>query len=119
MLKRGDNKGSFLVPQAVTPVGEEMDALEALGRNSRHALYDAPMKISALSILRDITAAGYDPKDPDIDRFVSRGIVLESMKVLMRDRPLQDAELGVRPIRAVISVKSIREQRRSARRVRL
>jgi hypothetical protein len=99
VVKRGDNTGSFKVLQATTPVEEEMAALEKLGRNSRQSLYDAPMKISALSILNDIVSAGYDPKDPDIDRFVSRGIMVESMRVIMRDRSKEDAELGVRPLR--------------------
>jgi hypothetical protein len=135
---RGTNDGGHVIPTVVGTVEDEMAALERLGPLTRRAIYEAPVRYAALGIIGQIEAeqerqrALYpehvrgriviDPKRPDLDRSLARGIAIESRKTIMRDRSEADALLGVKPIvprrGAAADLKVLRSERAAERRMR-
>jgi hypothetical protein len=128
------NDGDHVIAMYTGTAAEEMAALEQLGPLTRQAIYDSPIRYSAIPILKQIRdyeeeqrnmapsemrhLVNVDPKDPRLDVHVALGVRDNSIKIVGQDRSQHDAEISVIPLRPRISVKSIREQRRSARRVR-
>lgn len=98
---RGQNVGGHQVAHIRTTGVEELEALDQLGRRTRDALHNAPLKISAVGILSQVRQHNLDPQDPDIDGAVARGIVIESIKTVAKDRSIEDANLSVKPIRRI------------------
>lgn len=104
MLKRGDNCKGFDTRMGAVNGLDELEAFDALGPNARQAIRDAPVKWLATAIVIQIKEAEkqYGPMDlqnPDLDRNIARGIMLQSMQLLMKDRSFEDAELGIKPLR--------------------
>lgn len=113
---------------------DEMDALDQLGPMARQVIYDAPIRYSAGAVLKQLRdyeeserqkmppeirhLVRLDPRDPRIDAAIAKGLVEDSIKTILKDRSEQDAKSGVMPLIPKVSVKSIREQRRSLRKVR-
>lgn len=122
MLKRGDNQGDYKALVVAVAAQDEMNAMEQLGRKTRMALCNAPMKFAAVSILSDLQSAGYDPKDPIIDGFIARGVQVEGLKTLMRDRSPEDANLGITMMvpkkHGVTDLRVLRSERAAERRSR-
>ena len=131
---RSTNDGGHAIELAVHSPDEEMAALDALGPVTRQAIYDSPIRYSALPILKQVldfeeeqrqklpehlrAAFRIDPKDPRLDLNIARDLREDSLKTILKDRSAEDANAGVIPLRARYSVKSIREQRRSLRKIR-
>jgi hypothetical protein len=133
-LKR-ENVGDHKVLYIRTTCDEEFDAFDQLGPMLRTALCDSPIKSSSVAIVQQIQekneqiriendrrrvygmppARLLDPKDPQLDAYLARAFLAMNAQNLMKDRSEEDAMLGIKPIRAQVSVKSIREQRRSLR----
>lgn len=130
VIKRGDNAKGFAVNIVAVSIGDEMAALENLGRATRQAILDCPIKYSAASVLKEVERqekelkirmgphVQLDPKLPDLDRFLAREVMRQSIVIVAQDRSQQDALDSVRPLRGKPSPKSIREQRRAMRRIR-
>ena len=128
------NDGGHVCSLYIGPSEDEMVALDALGPLTRRALCDAPVRYSAVPILLQIREFEegqrarfpehvrdrfrIDPAEPIFDQMVADGLREDARQLLLRDRSEYDAQLGLKPLRAKVTVKSIREQRRSARRVR-
>lgn len=128
------NDGAHAVDIFIGTTDAEMAALEELGPLTRRAICDAPIRFSAVPILQQLKEFEQEQlkkipeevrsryrinfSDPALDAHVARGLVEESRRLLLKDCTEQDANLGVIPLVPKISVKSIREQRRSARRIR-
>lgn len=128
------NDGGHVIELFIGTIEDEMAALEALGPLARRAICESPVRISAQPILKQLQE--FEKKqlekitenirhyyrinfaDPQFDGYVARGITEDARKTLLKDCTEQDANTGVVPMVPRISVKSIREQRRSARRVR-
>jgi hypothetical protein len=133
-LNMASNDGDNPIAIVYGNSDDERAALDQLGPLTRHALCYAPIRYAALGILQQIKdleaqiRLQYPPElrdrvilnpcEPRLDRAIADGLKQDSLKVLKQDRSDRDAELGVTPIEAKITVKSIREQRRSARRIR-
>lgn len=136
MLRRGSNSGIGTPGQhALVPGHLEMAALEDLGPRTRYALANAPLKVLAYSIVSQIidfndrvhaenerrAAAGLapkpylDPKSPDLDDRLARGVVSNQLDLLQQDRSIEDAIAGVTPLNRQPSPKSAREQRKAER----
>lgn len=137
VLRRGSNSGVGTPGRhALVPGHFELAAMEDLGPETRAALDYAPLKILATSIVSqivDINDKVYqenlklaeqglpqrpylDPKHPDLDRRLARGIVSNQVELLHQDRSIDDALAGAIPLRARLpSPKSVREQRRAMR----
>jgi len=115
-MKRGDNFKGFDAPVMALNGEQELEAFDKLGPCTRQAMRDSPIKWSAAAIIIQIeheqervrallpefqrVLFKIDLKDPDLDRNIARGIMLQAMQILMRDRSREDAELGIRPLRA-------------------
>ena len=129
------NDGGHVVEiYASGTISDEMNALDQLGPLTRQAIYDSPIRYSAGAVLKQIrdyeeqqrklvpemfrSRFCIDPRHQDIDRAVADGLVKNSVEIVLRDRSEVDAMLGVKPLRSNVGVKSIREQRRSLRKVR-
>lgn len=113
---------------------DEMAALDALGPLTRAAICNCPVQYSAAAVLKQIHdyeaelrlkypehvrhLLHIDPKDPKLDHNVARGVGLDALKVLKLDRDEIDAEAGIIPLVPKIGVRSLREQRRSTRKIR-
>jgi hypothetical protein len=113
---------------------DEMNAMDQLGPLTRRAIHNAPIRYAALAIMMQIREVEnqqrarfpehvrhlvhIDPKDPKLDANIAHGLREDSIATVLRDRSQFDADIGVKPIVAKVSVKSIREQRRSLRKVR-
>lgn len=130
VIKRGDNAKGFAVPHVAVNVDEEMAALEGLGRATRQAILDCPIKFSAATILMEVQRQEsvltikmgreikLDPKLPDLDRFLAREVMRKSIMIVAQDRSQEDALSSIKPLRGNPSPRSVREQRRAMRRVR-
>jgi hypothetical protein len=128
--KRGDNQKGFNVSSVAVRIDDEMEALESLGRATRQAILDAPIKFSAATVMMEIARqerelsvkygreVTLDPTMPDLDRFLASEIMRKSMMIVAQDRSKEDAMGSIRPLRGKPSPKSVREQRRAMRRVR-
>lgn len=119
------NDGGHSVIVLIGPTNLEMAALEQIGPKARRAIRDAPLRISAQPILQQLKEFEQEQlkrippevrqnyrmnfADPVFDEFVARGIREEARNMLMNDCSEQDANLGVTPLVAKISVKSLRE----------
>lgn len=77
-----------------------------LGPLVRKALNEAPLQVSAAKILADVEAVRHpqdenlrlDPKDPELDKRLAHGILMESAKTVAKDRAAEDAMLSIKPI---------------------
>ena len=106
-IRRGINSGRNAAVYIRTPITEEMDALDRLGPLVRAALNEAPLQISATKVLSDIEAVRHphdenlrlDPKDPELDKRLAHGILMESAKTVAKDRAPEDAALSIKPLR--------------------
>ena len=128
------NDGRHVQAVRYGTMAEEMEALDALGPLTRASIYNSPIRISAAGILQQIREAEekarsrapesirdrikLDPKERNLDLSIAENIKRESMLTVRRDRSEADALLSVKPMVPHYSVKSLREQRRTARRVR-
>jgi hypothetical protein len=128
------NDGGHVTQLFVGTTEAEMEALDALGPLTRRAICESPIRISAQPILQQLQE--FEQKqlvtipvevrhlyrlnfsEPRLDQFVAAGITEDSRQKLLKDCAEVDANAGVIPLVPRISVKSIREQRRSARRIR-
>lgn len=115
-------------------IEDEMNAFDQLGPVTRDILHHSPIRYSAACLVKQLKDAEaerrlqlpahvrnfyrIDPRDPQIDVSVANGIKAQNLEVLLRDRSEHDANVGVVPLVPNISVKSIREQRRSLRKMR-
>lgn len=129
-IKRGDNAKGFAVLHIAVDAGEEMLALESLGRAARQAILDAPIKFSALTVLKEIERqelvmqartgqhVKIDIKLPDVDRFLAQEIMRQSITIVAQDRSREDALCSIQPLHGKPSARSVREQRKAMRRVR-
>lgn len=133
---RGDltNDGGHVIRMFESPNGDEMEALDTLGPLTRAMIYDSPIRFSAAAILKQFRdfeekqrakfpehvrhRFHLDPADPRLDQMIAEQLPGQSLETIRKDRSEEEAQAGVKPLRANVSVKSIREQRRSARRVR-
>jgi hypothetical protein len=111
---RSTNDGGHVVRAAIGTVDDEMAALEQLGPLVRLAIYESPVRWSALAVLTDLRSAeeaerkkypeqirpfiNFDPLNPELDKSLARGILIESAKTIRKDRDEADALLGVKPI---------------------
>jgi hypothetical protein len=111
---RSTNDGGHIVRAAIGTVDDEMAALEQLGPMVRLAIYESPVRWSALAVLKNIEAAEeterrkypehirhlvrLDPLNPELDKHMARGLLIESAKAIRKDRDEADALLGVKPI---------------------
>jgi hypothetical protein len=130
VIKRGDNAKGFAVAIVAIDLGEEMAALESLGRATRQAILDAPIKFSAATVLEEIARqedilqlkmghpVKLDPTLPDLDRFLASEVMRMSITIVAQDRSREDAMDSIRPLRGKPSPRSAREQRRAMRRYR-
>jgi hypothetical protein len=128
--KRGDNQKGFNVSSVAVRIDDEMEALESLGRATRQAILDAPIKFSAATVMMEISRqereltikygreVQLDPTMPDLDRFLASEVMRKSILIVAQDRSREDAMSSIRPLRGKPSPKSVREQRRAMRRVR-
>lgn len=128
--KRGDNQKGFNVSSVAVRIDEEMEALESLGRATRQAILDAPIKFSAATVMMEIARqerelsvkygreVTLDPTMPDLDRFLASEVMRKSILIVAQDRSREDAMSSIRPLRGKPSPKSVREQRRAMRRIR-
>jgi hypothetical protein len=128
------NDGGHITELYVGSVDDEMAALEQLGPLTRCAIYDSPIRFSAVPILQQLRefeaeALKRIPQnkrhlycinfaEPQFDRSIADGVLEEARKFILKDRSEYDANIGIKPLIARVSVKSLREQRRSARRIR-
>jgi hypothetical protein len=128
--KRGDNQKGFNVSSVAVRIDDEMEALESLGRATRQAILDAPIKFSAATVMMEIARqereltikygreVTLDPTMPDLDRFLASEVMRKSILIVAQDRSREDAMSSIRPLRGKPSPKSVREQRRAMRRIR-
>lgn len=126
--KRGDNAKGFKVGHVAVSIDQEMEALEKLGRATRQAIVNAPVKFSALTVILEIerqegvlsAQAGYpvklDPTIHDLDLFLAREVMMKSAQIVALDRSKEDALASIRPLLGKPSPKSVREQRKAMRR---
>ena len=128
------NDGGHVIRMFTAPKGDEMEALDTLGPLTRAMIHESPIRFSAAAILKQFRdfeekqrakfpervrdRFHLDPQDPRLDRMIAEQLPEQSLETIRKDRSEEDAQAGIRPLRANITVKSIREQRRSARRVR-
>lgn len=109
---RGDTNNGFkeTVRNVRVTAVDEFDAFDQLGPCTREALRDSPLPWLAIAIvkqlqheearLRLINPDFYlDLKNPDLDRNIARGLTMQSLQVMLRDRSREDAELGIKPLR--------------------
>lgn len=125
------NDGGHVIKLHSGTRDEEMNALDALGPLTRQMIHNMPLRWSALAITRQIQdfedkqrlkfpehvrhLFKIDPKDPRFDQMVADQLVEQALDAVRKDRSEEDAQMGVTPLRARYSVKSLREQRRSKR----
>lgn len=135
---RKTNDGKHKVQSVVGTTDDEMDALDKLGPLMRRAIYESPIRWSALAVIRQVEDAQererlrypahvrdkiiLDPKDPRIDAGMARGLLIESGKIIRMDRDEADALLGVKPIiprhGTTRDLKVLRSERIAERRAR-
>lgn len=128
------NDGGHNIRLLVGSREDEMNALDALGPLTRRAIHELPVRMAAIPILQELQAFEkrelekipedrrhlYQIRfsDPRLDQHVADGIRAAAKVALMEQLSEEDADRGIKPILARVSVKSIREQRRSLRKVR-
>lgn len=123
------NDGGHLIRIYHGPRQDEMAALDSLGPLTRAMIHQSPIRFSAAAILQQFRefeekqrarfpGLNLDPKDPRLDRMIAEQLPMQALDAIRKDRSEEDAQVGIKPLRANISVKSIREQRRVMRRVR-
>lgn len=128
------NDGGHTIEVRIGTMQDEMQALDALGPITRRAIYELPMRISAAAVLLELK--NFEEKellkipegrrhlycisfsDPRLDQYVADGLREAARETLKRDFTEQEADYGMKPIVPTYSVKSLREQRRSTRRIR-
>lgn len=118
-LKR-ENVGDHRVLYVRSDASEEFDAFDQLGPGLKQALRDGPIKCSSIAILQQIADKNreielqnvdrermgwpprplLDPKNPELDAFLVRGLVELNVKTISLDRHIDDALLSVKPLRA-------------------
>jgi hypothetical protein len=97
----GDCKGQI----AVIPYDVEILAFDSLGPLVRAALNDSPVKILAFPIVQELLGLGLNPCDPRIDAMAAHNLRVGARNVLLKDRSMEDAQLGMRPLRARFKAK--------------
>lgn len=128
------NDGGHKMGVVIGSLAEEMAALESLGPLTRAAIANSPIRYCAFGILRQIRSTEeqirnrfppaawhrihLDPKEPNLDLSIAEGLKQDSLMTIRRDRSEEDALLGIKPMIPRYSVRSLREQRRTARRIR-
>lgn len=136
---RGSNAINQPGRNAAIPAVLEMAALDDLGPKTRWAIRNGPLEILAYSITSQIVelndkielenqeraAAGRplrpyaDPKDPALDARLAQGVLSQQYQLLVGDGiASQDALDGCRPLQSKPSPKTMRERRRTERRIR-
>lgn len=124
---------------ARVPAVLEMAALDDLGPATRWAIRNSPLPILAYSITSQIielndkieleneqrAAAGRplrpyaDPKSPDLDQRLANGVMQTQAKLMLDEGvQLQDVQSGMKPLVSKPSAKTLRERRRTQRRIR-
>lgn len=114
-VQRGSNVGKVAANIITDTATDEMDAMEQLGRNTRAALCDAPIKFSAISVLQSVREHEeklrsqlpeeqrpllvLDPKNLDLDMHLARGLMMQSVKIIAQDRSIEDAQSSIRLLR--------------------
>ena len=109
---RGDTNNGFkeTVRNVRVTAVDEFDAFDQLGPCTRQALRDSPLPWLAVAIVSQLRDEEYrlrqsnpdfylDLGNPDLDRNIARGLMMQSMQVMLRDRSREDAELGIKPLR--------------------
>lgn len=117
----------------------EMAALDDLGPRTRWAILNSPLPLLAYSITAQIVelndkieleneqrvARGLpqrpyaDPNDPALDERLARGILATQYNMLLSDGvQSQDAQAAIKPLVGKPSPKTMRERRRTERRIR-
>lgn len=115
-IKRGDNAKGFDINVGRVDLDTEFESMDQLGPNARQALRDSPIKWLAYAIVKQIAEAeeeiraklpedqrenfSLDLQHPDLDRNIARGIMLQSMQTLLKDRSNEDAAAGIVPLRS-------------------
>ena len=126
------NDGGHVIDIFMGSTADEMAALDQLGPLTRQAIYNSPIRYAATPVLQQVRdyekelqakappnfVVRLDPKDPRLDAALAKGLIQRSIEIVMKDRSEQDAKAGVVPLVPKIGVKSIREQRRTLRRIR-
>src|SRR5882762_60609 len=121
------NDGGHAVRVALGTVVEDMNALDSLGPLTRRAIHDSPVRYAAPTILKQIDdfllkfpehARERVRLDPQLDKMIADGLRKDARAVILKDRSEWDAEVSVKPLVPHISVRSLREQRRSTRKIR-
>lgn len=135
VLKRGSNTGNHAGITGAVPSVFDLAALEDLGPRVRAVIVNAPIKMLAYPILKQIMDRNtviekeneqsakfggvqrpyLDPMDPQLDDFLAKQLLKFNFDLLLKDRELEFATAGVIPLRPRPSPKSIREQRRAMR----
>lgn len=124
---------------AGVPAVLEMAALDDLGPKTRWAIRNSPLPILAYSITAQIIELNdkiesenaeradrglplrpyADPKDPRLDERLAQGVMQTQAQLLLDDGvQIQDVQSGMKPLISRPSPKTMRERRRSARRIR-
>jgi hypothetical protein len=124
---------------AGVPAVLEMAALDDLGPATRWAIRNSPLPILAYSITSQIVelndkiegenevraARGLplrpyaDPKDPRLDERLAQGVLQTQAKLLLDEGvQIQDVQAGMKPLVSRPSPKTLRERRRTQRRIR-
>lgn len=131
------NDGGHIIDVAIHSASEEMAALEQLGPVTRSAIANSPIRYAALPVLKQIKdfcdeqlkmvapemremyrRGRFNPQNPELDSFIAKGLIEDARKTILKDRSEHDAQIGVVPLVPKITVKTLREQRRVARKVR-
>lgn len=134
-MARGSNAQTQPGRQARVPAVLEMAALEDLGPKTRYVICNAPLNILAYAIVDQVVKRNdeiekenerraahglpprpyIDPKDPSVDHFMAKHILNDNLRLLLKERSMEDAQAGVVPMEGRQSSKSMREQHRSER----
>lgn len=121
------NDGGHVVPVSIGSVAADMEALDSLGPLTRRAIHDSPIRYAAPAILHQVdefllkfpeSMRDRIRRDPQLDGMIAAGLREDARKVVQKDRSDWDAEMGIKPLVPRISAKSLREQRRSARKIK-
>lgn len=132
------NDGGHVIGMVLGETREEMAALDRLGPLMRRAINEAPIRYSALGVIRQVEDEQerrrqrlpeglrhhlvLDPSDYLLDAHMARGLLIESRKTIARDRDEADAALGVEPIvprrGSTRDIRVVRSERTAERRAR-
>jgi len=81
-------------------VEAESEAFDALGPMLRTVLRDAPVKVLAAPIMREVQAMRIDPRDPAVDATLACNLAHNIEMLLRVDRSAQDAAAAMHPLQA-------------------